>query len=156
MADVSPDIIERVVLGVTGAAATIIAFSGAWMFNHLKAENETLRSDLNKYKEKYEEDLDKQRVELITLFKESEERILSAIVDVKGDMTPKAHCDAKQTEWQLIFAHQQGNNSSEHKRLMTNQEKIELAQIDISASLAQIVTCLHDLKNHIPCKEDSK
>lgn len=97
----------------------------------------------------FEESLKLRNKELLDVLKEMEDKL-----------TPKAHCDAKQTEWGLVFKHQNEINSSEHQqlimninKLVANQKNTEEAQLTMVASLAQISSCLYDLQKGIECSK---
>ncbi len=116
---------------IVGGVGTVMMGLSGFTFNHLRKENERLREDLDRYQDRIDEDLEKQRLELITLFKESEERILTAIIEVKNTMTPYTHCESRQEIWLERFGNFQGvvENSSDHNEQQHSEIVKELKEL---------------------------
>jgi len=130
MADVSPDIIERVVLGITGAAATTVAFVGGWMFNHLKNENKQLREEIEKYKDKNNEAIE----------------ALVARIEQHPSM---AHCDAKQELWterlssfREVVESNNKVNGEQHQSIATTLTQLSSEQRETTKCLSMLAAGL--------------
>jgi len=156
MADVpTAQIISDWGIATITAVGGIVGGIGTFMFKHLKAENQQLRSEMDKCKKTFADELKEVKSDLTALVLNSNAEVLAAIEKANSGSVTIRTCTSKHEKLVLISEHKQELNTNEHNDLKVGQGKQEEALLTVLATVTQMAQCLHDIQNDIKC-EDSK